>query len=378
MILGLFRPVLILPQMELSQQQLAFIFRHELAHYKRRDLWIKWMFLLVQSVHWFNPLVHILAKKANLDLENACDDTVLKGKSRLYRKEYGTVLLEVLTEQSHRVPLSTGFSGKKKEMVQRFQNIVHPSPKRNGHVLIGCIAVALVLLTSSLNPASAQALNPSVLSQLKATHTTLEEQAATKALLAQCLEGSMFETYQPFRDLPLTDENYQRYEQAEESYCDLLRKYPENSQVYEYTSLQVTDLGIAYPNKGRYLNENIQFIQQQSQQAYNIATRFGIDLSKYQKAYTGMYPAVIENHAINLGWSIQEQLKRLGPYKFEQFDRAHMMAYIHNDSTQGVILNADRSGIYAHYFEIPTIDERNQRKTLESQFPIIRSECQSS
>ena len=91
-----------------------------------------------------------------------------------------------------------------------------------------------------------------------------------------------------------------------------------------------------------------------------------------------MYPAVIENHAINLGWSIQEQLKRLGPYKFEQFDRAHMMAYIHNDSTQGVILNADRSGIYAHYFEIPTIDERNQRKTLESQFPIIRSECQSS
>lgn len=421
MILGLFRPVLILPQMKLTQQQLTFIFRHELAHYRRHDLLMKWLFLFAQSVHWFNPLVHILAKKANLDLENACDDTVLKGKSRLYRKEYGTVLLEVLTEQSHRVPLSTGFSGKKKEMVRRFQNIVHPSPKRNGHVLIGCIAVALVLLTSSLNPASAQALNPSVLSQLKATHTTLEEQAATKALLVQCLEGSMFETYRPFRDLPLTDENYQRYEQAEESYCDLLRKYPENSQVYEYTSnpyfllvdiqslmsngifccqtdqdraegcfrmiwmdfsdptsLQVTDLGIAYPNKGRYLNENIQFIQQQSQQAYNIATRFGIDLSKYQKAYTGMYPAVIENHAINLGWSIQEQLKRLGPYKFEQFDRAHMMAYIHNDSTQGVILNADRSGIYAHYFEIPTIDERNQRKTLESQFPIIRSECQSS
>ena len=62
MILGLFRPVLILPQMKLTQQQLTFIFRHELAHYKRRDLWIKWMFLLVQSVHWFNPLVHILAK----------------------------------------------------------------------------------------------------------------------------------------------------------------------------------------------------------------------------------------------------------------------------------------------------------------------------
>ena len=81
MILGLFRPVLILPQMELSQQQLAFIFRHELAHYKRRDLWIKWMFLLVQSVHWFNPLVHILAKKANLDLEKAASTGRNTGRS---------------------------------------------------------------------------------------------------------------------------------------------------------------------------------------------------------------------------------------------------------------------------------------------------------
>ena len=77
MLTGLFHPTLILPRTGFSQEQRMFIFRHELAHYKRRDLWTKWVFLLAQSVHWFNPLVHILAKKANLDLENACDDTVL-------------------------------------------------------------------------------------------------------------------------------------------------------------------------------------------------------------------------------------------------------------------------------------------------------------
>lgn len=104
MLTGLFHPTLILPRTEFSQEQRMFIFRHELAHYKRRDLWTKWVFLLAQSVHWFNPLVHILAKKANLDLENACDDTVLKGKDRLYRKAYGTVLLDVLTNQTHAVP----------------------------------------------------------------------------------------------------------------------------------------------------------------------------------------------------------------------------------------------------------------------------------
>ena len=420
MILGLFRPVLILPQMKLTQQQLTFIFRHELAHYRRHDLLMKWLFLFAQSVHWFNPLVHILAKKANLDLENACDDTVLKGKNRLYRKEYGTVLLEVLTEQSHRVPLSTGFSGKKKEMVRRFQNIVHPSPKRNGHVLIGCIAVALVLLTSSLNPASAQALNPSVLSQLKVTHTTLEEQAATKALLAQCLEGSMFETYQPFRDLPLTDENYQRCEQAEESYRSLLDKVSPTMQTREYTNNpfflavdskkkgeitsglfccqadnqvdqgqitlielefsdpfhpEVFEIGTAFACQGEQLNQR--YFQRQSEKRHiqTIAEQFQIDLSQYEEAFSTVYPSVIQNQAYLLGSSIKKQLAQMGRYSFEKFSLNHTWAYIKKDHTEGVLFNQDGNGIYAHFFRMEAYTDRSKISGEENWYPIIENRC---
>ena len=420
MLTGLFHPTLILPRTEFSQEQRMFIFRHELAHYKRRDLWIKWVFLLAQSVHWFNPLAHILAKKANLDLENACDDTVLKGKSRLYRKEYGTVLLEVLTEQSHRVPLSTNFSGKKKEMVRRFQNIVHPSSKRNGHILIVCIAAGLILLTSSLNPASVQALNPSVLSQLKAARTTPEERAATKALLTECLKGSMFETYQPFRDLPLTDENYQRCEQAEESYRSLLEKVSPAMQTREYTNHpfflavdskkkgeitsglfccqadnqvdqgqitlielefsdpfhpEVFEIGTAFACQGEQLNQR--YFQRQSEKRHiqTIAEQFQIDLSQYEEAFSTVYPSVIQNQAYLLGGSIKKQLAQMGRYSFEKFSLNHTWAYIKKDHTEGVLFNQDGNGIYAHFFRMGAYTDRSKISGEENWYPIIENRC---
>ena len=420
MLTGLFHPTLILPRTEFSQEQRMFIFRHELAHYKRRDLWTKWVFLLAQSVHWFNPLAHILAKKANLDLENACDDTVLKGKSRLYRKEYGTVLLEVLTEQSHRVPLSTNFSGKKKEMVRRFQNIVHPSSKRNGHILIVCIAAGLILLTSSLNPASVQALNPSVLSQLKAARTTPEERAATKALLTECLKGSMFETYQPFRDLPLTDENYQRCEQAEESYRSLLEKVSPAMQTREYTNHpfflavdskkkgeitsglfccqadnqvdqgqimlielefsdpfhpEVFEIGTAFACQGEQLNQR--YFQRQSEKRHiqTIAEQFQIDLSQYEEAFSTVYPSVIQNQAYLLGGSIKKQLAQMGRYSFEKFSLNHTWAYIKKDHTEGVLFNQDGNGIYAHFFRMGAYTDRSKISGEENWYPIIENRC---
>ena len=420
MLTGLFHPTLILPRTEFSQEQRMFIFRHELAHYKRRDLWTKWVFLLAQSVHWFNPLAHILAKKANLDLENACDDTVLKGKSRLYRKEYGTVLLEVLTEQSHRVPLSTNFSGKKKEMVRRFQNIVHPSSKRNGHILIVCIAAGLILLTSSLNPAPVQALNPSVLSQLKAARTTPEERAATKALLTECLKGSMFETYQPFRDLPLTDENYQRCEQAEESYRSLLEKVSPAMQTREYTNHpfflavdskkkgeitsglfccqadnqvdqgqitlielefsdpfhpEVFEIGTAFACQGEQLNQR--YFQRQSEKRHiqTIAEQFQIDLSQYEEAFSTVYPSVIQNQAYLLGGSIKKQLAQMGRYSFEKFSLNHTWAYIKKDHTEGVLFNQDGNGIYAHFFRMGAYTDRSKISGEENWYPIIENRC---
>ena len=417
MLTGLFHPTLILPRTEFSQEQRMFIFRHELAHYKRRDLWTKWVFLLAQSVHWFNPLVHILAKKANLDLENACDDTVLKGKDRLYRKAYGTVLLDVLTSQSHTVPLSTHFIGRKEEMLGRFRNMINTAPKKKGYGFLCCVLVGMVLLTSTLYPAPAQAVSTGASSQPKATP---EEIAETRALLAECLKGSMFETYQPFRDLPLTDENYQRCEQAEESYRSLLEKVSPAMQTREYTNHpfflavdskkkgeitsglfccqadnqvdqgqimlielefsdpfhpEVFEIGTAFACQGEQLNQR--YFQRQSEKRHiqTIAEQFQIDLSQYEEAFSTVYPSVIQNQAYLLGGSIKKQLAQMGRYSFEKFSLNHTWAYIKKDHTEGVLFNQDGNGIYAHFFRMGAYTDRSKISGEENWYPIIENRC---
>lgn len=51
MIIGFLKPRLVLTRDDGSDEQLRFIIRHELIHYKRRDVWFKLLFALAVSVH---------------------------------------------------------------------------------------------------------------------------------------------------------------------------------------------------------------------------------------------------------------------------------------------------------------------------------------
>ena len=70
-----------------------FIFRHELTHYKHGDLWLKLLLLAARCLHWFNPLVHLIARFAQEDIEAACDDAVVRGHDGAYRRAYGETIL---------------------------------------------------------------------------------------------------------------------------------------------------------------------------------------------------------------------------------------------------------------------------------------------
>ena len=94
MLIGFIRPLVILPHITYSEQELNIILKHELMHYKRHDLWYKLLLIIANGMHWFNPIVYIMVKKANRDLEHACDDDVVKNEELEYRKDYSRVILE--------------------------------------------------------------------------------------------------------------------------------------------------------------------------------------------------------------------------------------------------------------------------------------------
>ncbi len=50
------------------------IFLHELNHYKRKDIIIKAFGLIINAIHWFNPLVYMLLKEMNKYCEYTIDE----------------------------------------------------------------------------------------------------------------------------------------------------------------------------------------------------------------------------------------------------------------------------------------------------------------
>ncbi len=90
---GFFHPCIAIPDTQMPQTQLSFIFTHELIHYKRRDLYYKWLIQAVRCIHWFNPFLHLLEKEVNKACELSCDETVIHALGSRERKAYGDTLL---------------------------------------------------------------------------------------------------------------------------------------------------------------------------------------------------------------------------------------------------------------------------------------------
>ena len=103
MLAGLFRPALLLPEGQVSGELLHYALLHELTHYRRRDIWLKALMLWVCAVHWFNPLVWLMARAVERDTELACDEGAAGRLPAGERAEYGRAILEAAAAGKERM-----------------------------------------------------------------------------------------------------------------------------------------------------------------------------------------------------------------------------------------------------------------------------------
>ena len=147
MIIGFIKPVLVLPKEQYNSEDLFFILKHELVHFKRGDVYLKLLFVTANAVHWFNPIIWIMQKEAVIDMELSCDERVTQGTSFELRKAYTETLLSMLHKQCVRkTVLSTQFYGGKKIMRKRFKNILIRNRKKNGISILICAVVLSITL----------------------------------------------------------------------------------------------------------------------------------------------------------------------------------------------------------------------------------------
>ena len=146
---GIFRPTLILPKTELSEEQLHNILRHEMTHFKRHDILYKWFAEFVKCVHWFNPISWYVSKQIAAECEISCDMAVTKNMTGSEEMSYVSTILSLLpTGKSKQLPLTTQMASSKKFLKRRFIMIKNKkTTSRFMSVLSAVIAVVMLSTT---------------------------------------------------------------------------------------------------------------------------------------------------------------------------------------------------------------------------------------
>lgn len=151
MVIGFSSQILLIPEEEYSSDALRMIFLHEYIHVRSRDMWYKLLFTAGTCLLWYQPLMYFLKGAAFRDVETACDQKAVEGKSGMARSAYGQLLIDSLKKsRSRELPYSAYFYNSRAVMEARLA-VVMDERERPGYLgalfclLLGVETVVLVL-----------------------------------------------------------------------------------------------------------------------------------------------------------------------------------------------------------------------------------------
>ena len=96
-VVGALRPRIVLPtgfESRLGADSAALVLAHEQAHLARGDTRASLVAVVLRCLQWFNPLLHLAARRFRLDQELACDATVIARHPHA-RRQYAGAMLNV-------------------------------------------------------------------------------------------------------------------------------------------------------------------------------------------------------------------------------------------------------------------------------------------
>ncbi len=145
MIIGLFKPVIVLPEKQFQRTQLGFIIAHELEHNKRKDILIKWLATIALCIHWFNPLAYFIRREINRACELSCDEAVIRDMDNAGKQGYGDTLISVVAESRYPAGVvSTTMCEDKKTLKERLVSIMKYKKQSKFLIVVSVMLVAVV------------------------------------------------------------------------------------------------------------------------------------------------------------------------------------------------------------------------------------------
>lgn len=151
---GVLKPKILLPtnMTNLSDKELEYVFLHELSHYKRKDIFINYILLVLQAIHWFNPVIWYLLKKVREDIEFATDEKVLKILEEKEYKDYAKSILSVLEKVNASLfyPRLVSMANDKKKVEKRIRIIKDMKFTKKKQLMFTIVGIIVVLIIAPI------------------------------------------------------------------------------------------------------------------------------------------------------------------------------------------------------------------------------------
>lgn len=161
-----------------SPAEWRHVFRHELAHLRRRDPQINGLMLLLQTAHWFNPLVWLAMRRMRADRELACDAAALACAPAADARAYGDTILKLLADSARPAftPSLVGILEDKSLIKQRIRQIAGFKPTRRWPILAATLLASLCVFAMT----DAQSPSPVKFGEQKAADEMVPAPEASK------------------------------------------------------------------------------------------------------------------------------------------------------------------------------------------------------
>ena len=152
MLIGMVKPIIVLPSMYFSDKELEMVLAHEMVHYSRKDLFVKCIMLIANAIHWFNPVVYVLNRQLNTTCELSCDEKVVSKMDTHNRRLYGETILHVLQYSTSKqslvdnVAFATNLCKSKKNFKRRLISMMNTKKMKKSAIALALATVVLVAI----------------------------------------------------------------------------------------------------------------------------------------------------------------------------------------------------------------------------------------
>lgn len=149
---GLLRPVIYLPDLELSDDEWRMVLLHEITHILSQDNWKKLFFLAIETIFWWNPLAHFSGEEISTLIELHCDTKVTAKMDERECYEYASLLRKLMDCYDPRktpAPASP-LVGAEEQMNQRITALVYPRDRKHSLYIVFALLILAFVLSYSV------------------------------------------------------------------------------------------------------------------------------------------------------------------------------------------------------------------------------------